>query len=175
MIAKYGICFTDFSEDSLFDLLEEEVAKEMSTDYVEVINVFLAKNPKSQCFGMMIVQCKFRSPFTYKGTEFEYFELMANVHMPNQKSPKLSNKINNLIVQKTVSYGYDEEYLYLEDDKNVRCFANKAFWDYTSTRTLENENLIIRLLMEQIISVSRKRNFIGEIKKFDKEHLKYFK
>lgn len=169
-LIRYGVSFTDFT--GLFDLLDEEVAKEMSTEDIEVLHVWLSKNPKSQSFGRMIVICKPKNPIIYEGINIEYFELTAMVHRPHLKSPRRANNIDNLEIIELTDVEKDG-LRHVWKTNGHTSFGNEAFWAYTPTNTLTGENLVVRILMEQVIKVSRSRNFIGELKKYDKEYLKY--
>lgn len=166
------LTFVDYSR--IYELLDLKVANEMSTNEVEVLFVWLGTNYKSECFGGMSAICKFKTPINYNGKDLEFFELTANIHRPRQGSSKLSNDFTNLYILKPITFSDGEVYMQREDRRDYDGFASKAFWDYTPTKTLEGNDLTIRLLMEQIVKVSRKRNFIKEIKKYDYQHLKYF-
>lgn len=149
--------------------LDESIYSKMSTDNVEVFGAFLGLTEESY-FGRMYIPCKFKDSYDWEYGSIllgervhpvKYFLLEYTVYCKECPSRQTHNRGSNISL-------YD-----IDDKRNIAfsCdswgFASHAFVvkSIFPTKDLLGEDLEVRLLLDNVLKVSREEKLLDLCKK----------
>lgn len=142
--------------------MESIPCEHLSTESCKMLRLYIGRNPEKTHYGKM------KGVFAYK--DGRIFEFTWHIHEPKQKFAHLSNQMTEIQeIIKVHNEKYDYDYI---DHRHVN-FGTKAFWLYTSTNTLSDDDYDLRILMQTIKKWAVKEQLCKSFYKTDKQRIAY--
>lgn len=160
-----------FRED--LSKLPDDIAKEISTDKISTISLFIGSNPNKYGYGYLIGYGKLNIPIIInKNNEkikAKYFYYRYDLEKNNMVDFHFNYPVTPLFF-KYCSNEERKKSIYYQTILESYNYGSKAFWRNLSIKDLTEEDLEYLLFIEKVQEISKQYNFIKILEQIKKNH-----